>query len=65
MASWKGRDGRFRRVSASGCYRNFFVEVCLRDWQSDEKSWDELEERDRVLSSELTEKEVMCYALRG
>ena len=65
MASWKSKDGQFRRVSASDYYRNFFVEVCLRDWQAEEPSWDELEERDRVLFSELTEKEVMCYALRG
>lgn len=64
MPSWKDKHGQFRNVSASDYYRNFFVEVCLRDWQSDEKSWDELEDYDRVLSSELTEKEVMSYELQ-
>ena len=64
MPSWKGEDGQFRNVSARDFYRNYFVEVCLRDWQADEKSWDELEDYDRVLSSELTEKEVMSYELQ-
>lgn len=64
MASWKNGNGEFRHVSASDYHKNFFVEVCLRDWQAGEKSWDELENYDRVLSSELTEKEVMGYAVQ-
>lgn len=64
MPRWKCRDGQFRQVSSRDYNRNYFIEVCLRDWQAGERSWDELEELDRVLSSELTEKEVMSYAVQ-
>lgn len=64
MARWKDKHGKVRNVSARDYYRNYFIEVCLRDWQAEEPSWDELEDYDRVLSSELTEKEVMGYAVQ-
>ena len=64
MPRWKSRSGEFRNVSARDYNRNYFIEVCLRDWQADEPSWDELEDLDRVLSSQLTEKEVMGYAVQ-
>ena len=64
MPRWKSRSGEFRNVSARDFRRNCFLEVCIHDWQAGEESWDELEERDRVLSSELTEKEVMGYAVQ-
>lgn len=64
MAKWKDKHGKVRRVSNRDFQHNYFVEVCLRDWQSDEPSWDELEDYDRVLSSQLTEKEVMSYAVQ-
>lgn len=66
MASWKNKDGQFRHVSASDFRHNYFVEVCraMESTQFYEQSWDELEDYDRVLSSELTEKEVMRYAVQ-
>lgn len=34
MPRWKDRHGRVRNVSARDYNRNYFIEVCLRDWQA-------------------------------